>query len=138
PVEPVEVGRRHLVVAPHGRRGTELGQVVHEVVDEAVVVVDDEDAHRLDPPPRYWSTVTSLNGSRGSTYGNTTRNSSATTARISMAEPMTLPGTPPGSLRQIQPYTSIPPSAAGHRRRGALADRERRPVQFGVDDHPLP
>src|SRR6185437_682540 len=89
-------------------------------------------------PARYWFTVTSLNGSRGSTYGNTTRNSSATTARISMAEPMTLAGTPPGSLRQIQPYTSIPPSAAGHRRRGALADRERRPVQFGVDDHPLP
>src|SRR3954447_20625058 len=60
-------------------------------------------------PGRYWFTVTSLNGSRGSTYGNTTRNSSATTARISLAEPMTLPGTPPGSLRQIQPYTSIPP-----------------------------
>src|SRR6185437_905347 len=89
-------------------------------------------------PARYWFTVTSLNGIRGSTYGNTTRNSSATAARISMAEPMTLAGTPPGSLRQIQPYTSIPPSAAGHRRRGALADRERRPVQFGVDDHPLP
>src|SRR4029450_1007309 len=42
-VEGDEVVERLLVVAPHHRIGPQLAQVLDEVVDEAVVVVDDED-----------------------------------------------------------------------------------------------
>lgn len=41
----VELVELDLVVAPDHRVGAELGQVMDQVVDEAVVVVDDEDAH---------------------------------------------------------------------------------------------
>jgi serine/threonine-protein kinase len=50
------------VVAPHHRLRAELGEVLDEVVDEAVVVVDDEDPHRpsvrrdtVGPAPRQQS-----------------------------------------------------------------------------------
>ena len=45
-VELVEVD---LVVAPDRGVRAELGEVLDEVVDEAVVVVDDEDAHPIHP-----------------------------------------------------------------------------------------
>ncbi|GAA3300473.1 hypothetical protein GCM10020295_41320 [Streptomyces cinereospinus] len=55
-----------LVVAPDLALGTQLVQVLDQVEDEAVVVVDDENARA------HWlSTVTSLKGSSGSAQGNT-------------------------------------------------------------------
>ena len=39
-LERLELGEGELVVAVHERLGAELAQVLHEVVDEAVVVVD--------------------------------------------------------------------------------------------------
>ena len=48
----------------------------------------------------------SLNGRYGSTAGKTTYHSRATAAATSSTEPVSLPGSPKGSLRQIHPYTS--------------------------------
>ena len=65
---------RDLVVAQHLALGAELVEVLDEVEDEAVVVVDHEDAcaHRTAAyQPVLPSTVTSLNGSSGSAHGNT-------------------------------------------------------------------
>ena len=44
-VERVEFARLHGIVAAHLDLGAELGQVLHEVVDEAVVVVDHQNLH---------------------------------------------------------------------------------------------
>ena len=48
-VDVVELVEVDLVVAPDRRVRAELGEVLDEVVDEAVVVVDDEDAHPIHP-----------------------------------------------------------------------------------------
>ena len=40
------VGQPGVVVTPHRRLDTQLAQVLHQVEDEAVVVVDDQDLHR--------------------------------------------------------------------------------------------
>ncbi|CAM5734791.1 hypothetical protein SHIRM173S_04541 [Streptomyces hirsutus] len=66
-VEPVlGMRRRHLVVAQDLALGAQLVQVLNQVEDEAVVVVDDENARA------HWlSTVTSLKGSSGSAQGKT-------------------------------------------------------------------
>ena len=48
----------------------------------------------------------SLNGRYGSTAGKTTYHSRATAAATSSMEPVSLPGSPKGSLRQIHPYMS--------------------------------
>src|SRR5215207_8099682 len=62
--------------------------------------------------------VTSLNGSRGSAHGNTTKNSSASTAATSANASTTLTGSGPGRCRQIHPYTHAPfVSAFGQLRR---------------------
>jgi uncharacterized membrane protein len=42
----VRTGEPLVVVPPHLALRAQLSQVLDEVVDEAVVVVDDEDAHR--------------------------------------------------------------------------------------------
>src|SRR5262249_48347321 len=167
-VQPGQVGDIGSVVAPDHAAGAQLGQVVDQVEDEAVVVVHDQHpgagraaghrssspaavappsraaASRWAPPapppppaapaapprgpaaaprrsadpmvrcprrprrPGHGLTVTSLNGSRGSTYGKSTKNSSATAARNRTVQPAILPGSPPGSLRQIQLYTGSP------------------------------
>ena len=44
-LRPGQIGRADGVVAAHDHVDTELAQVLHQVVDEAVVVVDDENAH---------------------------------------------------------------------------------------------
>ena len=44
------LGDGHLVVAHHDRVGAELAEVLDEVVDEAVIAVDDEHAHRRSLP----------------------------------------------------------------------------------------
>ena len=80
-----------LVVAQHLALGTQLREVLHQVEDERVVVVDDEDATltasslgqvRAAAPARTSdsSTVTSVKGSRGSIQGKTHRKSTTTTA----------------------------------------------------------
>ena len=51
-VERAELVEVDLVVAAHGDLGPELGEVLHEVVDEAVVVVDHEHAHGGSLPQR--------------------------------------------------------------------------------------
>src|SRR3954454_18159701 len=66
------------------------------------------------------STLTSLNGSRRSAQGNTSRNSNASTATSSTALPANLPGRPPGNRRQIQTYinglrSSASWASVGHR-----------------------
>src|SRR5919205_617736 len=96
-----------IVVAPHLTGSAQLLQVRDQVVDKAVVVVDHEDArhHRL-------PIVTSVSGSRGSIHGKTTKNSSAVAAVISSSDPINFPGSPPGSIRQIQPYIPISPPPA--------------------------
>src|SRR5262249_26893246 len=43
-VEPPQPGHGHRVVAEHHGLGAQLGQVLHQVVGEGVVVVDDGDA----------------------------------------------------------------------------------------------
>ncbi len=45
-IECHQLGHRKRVVAVHDRFGSELAQVLDEVVDEAVVVVDDQHAGR--------------------------------------------------------------------------------------------
>src|SRR3954471_7728126 len=50
--------------------------------------------------------VTWLNGSFGLAHGKTTRKSNITVANISTRQPRSLPGMPPGILRQIHPYIS--------------------------------
>ncbi len=60
------VRRRHLVVAQDLALGAQLVQVLDQVENEAVVVVDYENARA------HWlSTVTSLKGSSGSAHGKT-------------------------------------------------------------------
>src|SRR5215210_6417811 len=44
--EGLELGQRHLVVSVHDGLGAQLPQVLHEVVDERVVVVDHQHAGR--------------------------------------------------------------------------------------------
>jgi hypothetical protein len=51
-VERAQLLEVDLVVAAHGDLGAELGEVLHEVVDEAVVVVDHEHAHGGSLPQR--------------------------------------------------------------------------------------
>src|SRR5918994_7186938 len=58
-VEADDVRRARLVVATDDRVGAQLGQVLDQVVDEAVVVVDDEDPRSA---RTHWLTVTSLKG----------------------------------------------------------------------------
>ncbi len=41
--EPLDLAHLDVVVAPHDRLRAQLAEVLHEVVDERVVVVDDED-----------------------------------------------------------------------------------------------
>ena len=99
----------------------ELGEVLHQVEHKAVVVVDHEDAaHRWAPLPSipeyegtacttrlgtkaadaarepFWSTVTSVKGSRDSAHGNATVNNSRTTAANSTTQVSALTGQPPG------------------------------------------
>ena len=67
----------HRIVAPDHHLGAELGQVLHQVVDEAVVVVDDQDLATAGHCPTVPGPVSGLAGSRGSMNGKTTNSSSA-------------------------------------------------------------
>src|SRR3954451_16426173 len=93
------VGTSGGYAANHGRASVVTAAQPDEVGagDELVVVL---------------STLTSLNGSRRSAHGNTSRKSNANTATRSTALPANLPGRPPGSRRQIQTYISGPPDVS--------------------------
>src|SRR6266850_8411443 len=47
PIKRPKLRNRDLVVAEHARLSTELGQVLHQVVRERVVVVDDGEVHHI-------------------------------------------------------------------------------------------
>src|SRR3989442_33840 len=97
--ERVQLVRTHLVVAPHDDLGAQLAQVLDEVVDEAVVVVDDQDAAGQLP-----GTVTWLIGRCGSIHGKTTNSNSTDTPKISNSTWLILSASGPGRCRQIHTY----------------------------------
>jgi hypothetical protein len=70
------------------------------------------------------STVTLLNGSLSSTAGKTTNQSASTAAATSSVLPTSLPGRPPGSRCQIQPYTPQPSASAGGASPDAFDNRD--------------
>src|SRR5690606_10088083 len=84
-------------------------------------------------PPCSVPTCTSSNGSRiGSIRGKTTYQSRAAAPSASTSDPMILPGSPKGSLRQIQAYTGLALQLGGLAGGGRLfAD------QLGVHDQAL-
>src|SRR5882757_6198867 len=102
----------HRVIAPYLDRCAELGQVLDEVVDEAVVVVDDQDSGH------YWFTVTRLIGNFGSSHGKTMNSSSALIAATISSVWSTFQVTAPGRWRQIHTYIRaslrLVPSVADH------------------------
>src|SRR5262249_16833301 len=132
--QPADFGQRDGVVAVDVTVHVELAQILHQVVDERVVVVDHQHAHlRSRSPvfPKYVAgqgpTRKSPKGSRWSAAGKTQYQSMANTAEASTTIVVILPARLNGSLRHSHPYIGAPnPARRGARQSAVDCDQASR------------
>ena len=143
PVVPAASAGGHLVVAQHGALGAELGEVLHQVEDEAVVVVDDEDPAR--PGVRTWH----ASASRSLVHRHLEERQRVLGPREDGREQQhhdrrhehrgderAAPATGPGRCRQIQAYIR-PCRRSGPAPSGGPSALDRRLLQVAEHDQPL-